>query len=328
MLAIIETKDIQKTFRVHKKEPGLLGSLRSLVNRQYENVEAVKPISMKIEAGELVGFIGPNGAGKTTTLKMLSGLLHPSSGTASVMGHVPWKRSKNFLKQFSLVMGQKNQLWWDLPLYDSLLLQRDIYEMPKAAFEESLKELRALLDLDEFLKIQVRKLSLGQRMRGEFAAAFIYRPKVLFLDEPTIGLDIVVQKKIRDFIKEYNKRHNATIILTSHYLDDVRELCKRLIIIDHGQIMYDGLTQDLIDKHVDHKRIVITLDKPVSQEALAQHGNIIKYELPTVELHVPRNETSTRAAALLSSFPITDIAIDDPSLEDVVRELFTKKDYA
>ena len=328
MSVIIETKNIQKTFRVHKKEPGLAGSLKSLVHRKYENIEAVKPISMKIEAGELVGFIGPNGAGKTTTLKMLSGLLHPSSGTASVMGHVPWKRSKDFLKQFSLVMGQKNQLWWDLPLYDSLLLQRDIYEMSKTDFEESLNELRALLDLDEFLKIQVRKLSLGQRMRGEFAAAFIYRPKVLFLDEPTIGLDIVVQKKIRDFIKEYNKRHNATIILTSHYLDDVRELCKRLIIIDHGQIMYDGLTQDLIDKHVDHKRIVITLDKPVSQEALALHGKIIKYELPTVELHVPRNETSTRAATLLSAFPITDIAIDDPSLEDVVRELFTKKDYA
>jgi len=328
MSTVIETKNLQKTFRVHRKEPGLWGSLRSLVKRQYETVEAVKPTSLSISKGELVGFIGPNGAGKTTTLKMLSGLLHPSAGTATVLGQVPWQRSKTFLKQFSLVMGQKNQLWWDLPLYDSLLLQRDIYEMPKNDFEESLDELKKLLDLDEFLKIQVRKLSLGQRMRGEFAAAFIYRPKVLFLDEPTIGLDIVVQKKIRDFIKQYNQRHQATIILTSHYLDDVRELCKRLIIIDHGQIMFDGLTDDLIAKHVNHKSIILTLGQAVPKEDLVQYGQVIKYDLPTVELRVPRTKTSTQAAALLTKFSINDISIEEPSLEDVVRELFTSKDYA
>jgi len=328
MNAVIETKNLGKAYRVHRKNPGLRGSVQSLFHRRYETVSAVDGITLSIQPGELVGFIGPNGAGKTTTLKMLSGLLYPSSGEARVLGHIPHERSKELLKQFSLVMGQKNQLWWDLPLYDSLLLQRDIYEMSAADFEDSLKELTELLDLDEFLKIQVRKLSLGQRMRAELAAAFIYRPKVLFLDEPTIGLDIVVQKKIRDFLAEYNTRHQATIILTSHYLDDVRKLCKRVIIIDHGAIKYDGSTDALIARHVDHKRIVLTLAGPVSKEQLSRHGTVIKYELPTVEIHVPRAETSARAAQLLSEFPVDDISIEEPSLEEVVRELFTGKDYA
>src|SRR3989344_114394 len=277
MPAVITTHQLSKVYKVHKKEPGLWGSVKGLVNREYTTVEAVKAVDLTIEEGELVGFIGPNGAGKTTTLKMLSGLLYPSSGEAHVLGHIPWQRKKEFLKQFSLVMGQKAQLWWDLPLYDSLLLQRDIYEMTNNDFAESLAELTELLDLDEFLKIQVRKLSLGQRMRGELAAAFIYRPHVLFLDEPTIGLDIVVQKKIRAFIKQYQQRHNATIILTSHYLDDVRELCNRLIIIDHGVVAFDGATDDLIRTHVDHKRIVLTFSKDVAQSEIEHFGRIVRF---------------------------------------------------
>jgi ABC-2 type transport system ATP-binding protein len=259
---------------------------------------------------------------------MLSGLLYPTSGTATVMGYTPWQRNKDFLKNFSLVMGQKAQLWWDLPLYDSLLLQRDIYEIDKSVFQASLRELTELLDLDKFLKVQVRKLSLGQRMRGELAAALIYHPRVLFLDEPTIGLDIVVQKKIREFIAGYQQRHQATIILTSHNLDDVRALCRRLIIIDHGKIMFDGSTNQLIAKHVDHKRIILTFSQPVAKAALALHGQVVKYQPLHTVLHVPRQQTTERAAQLLTMFPVEDISIDEPSLENVVRELFTSQDYA
>ncbi len=328
MSAIISTHGLTKEFKVHTKEPGLLGSLKGLVNRQYKQVPAVKGINITINEGELVGFIGPNGAGKTTTLKMLSGLLYPTSGTASVMGHTPWERKKDFLKRFSLVMGQKAQLWWDLPLYDSLLLQRDIYEMDKTTFQNSLDELTELLDLQEFLKVQVRKLSLGQRMRGELAAAFIYQPRVLFLDEPTIGLDIVVQKKIREFIKTYQTKHNATIILTSHYLDDVRALCPRLIIIDHGAVAYDGPTEELIKKHVDHKVIVLTFSQAITQKEIESYGTVTSFDPYKVVMSVPQNETTKRAAALLEKLPVEDISIEEPTLENVVRELFTGKDYA
>lgn len=324
----IATQKLRKEYKIFRKEPGLVGSLRSLLARQYEITLAVKNIDMEIAAGELVGFIGPNGAGKTTTLKMLSGLLYPTSGQARVLGFTPWERKKEFLKQFSLVMGQKQQLWWDLPLYDSLLLQRDIYEMTNQDFAANLRELTELLELEEFLKIQVRKLSLGQRMRGELAAAFIYRPKVLFLDEPTIGLDVVVQKKVRQFIAEYQQRHGATIILTSHYLDDVRELCRRLIIIDHGQIMFDGATQDLINKYVDHKRIVLVFSQPVAKNDVASFGRLTSYKPLRVALQVPRGETTKTAAALLTKFPVEDISIEEPKLENVVRELFTGRNYA
>ncbi|MEX1997565.1 MAG: ATP-binding cassette domain-containing protein [Candidatus Andersenbacteria bacterium] len=329
MSAIITTKNLSKKFKVPIKEPGLGGSLKSLFNRQYRIVSAVDNINLTINEGEFVGFIGPNGAGKTTTLKMLSGLLYPTSGEARVMGYVPQARHKNFLKRFSLVMGQKQQLWWDLPLYDSLLLQRDIYELSTADFEKNLAELRHLLDLDDFLKMQVRKLSLGQRMRGELAAALIYHPKVLFLDEPTIGLDVVVQQKIRGFLTQYQRQHQATIILTSHYLDDVRELCPRLIIIDHGKVAFDGATNDLITQHVDHKRVVLTFSTKVTKETLVPYGQVVEWEEGThAILHVPRRETSTAAARILQHLPVQDIAIEDPSLEDVVRELFLGKDYA
>ncbi|MEX1112756.1 MAG: ATP-binding cassette domain-containing protein [Candidatus Andersenbacteria bacterium] len=327
-MSVIQTTHLHREYKVHKKEPGLIGSMKSLVRREYKTVEAVKDVTLTIDEGELVGFIGPNGAGKTTTLKMLSGLLYPTSGTATVLGYTPWQRKKDFLKQFSLVMGQKAQLWWDLPLYDSLLLQRDIYEMNSDDFEVSLAELTELLELEEFLKVQVRKLSLGQRMRGELAAALIYRPKVLFLDEPTIGLDVVVQRKVREFIRTYNKRHNATIILTSHYLDDVRELAQRLIIIDHGTIYFDGLTEDLIANHVDHKRITLTFSAEVKEKALTSYGRVTSYSPLKASIQVPREQTTTWAAKMLTELPVEDISIEEPSLENVVRELFTKKDYA
>jgi ABC-2 type transport system ATP-binding protein len=327
-MTIIKTKQLTKHYKVHTKEPGLGGSVKSLFSRKFKTIEAVTNINITIDEGELVGFIGPNGAGKTTTLKMLSGLLYPTSGTATVMGHTPWERKKEFLKRFSLVMGQKAQLWWDLPLYDSLLLQRDIYEMKHDDFNKNLNELAELLGLSPFLKIQVRKLSLGQRMRGELAAAFIYHPRVLFLDEPTIGLDVVVQRKIRDFITQYQRQHNATIVLTSHYLDDVRELCKRLIVIDHGVVAFDGATDDLITEHVDHKRIVLTFLKSVRRSEVERFGRVIEFQKVKCALQVPRQETSVIAAAMLKQLPIADISIEEPSLQNVVRELFTKEDHA
>ncbi len=313
---------------MHQKEPGLLGSLHSLLKRQYKTIKAVQGITISIGEGELVGFIGPNGAGKTTTLKMLTGLLHPTSGKARVLGYIPWQRKKEYLKSISLVMGQKHQLWWDLPLYDSLLLQRDIYEMSKQQFENHLAELNELLELEPFLRTQVRKLSLGQRMRGELAAAFVYRPRVLFLDEPTIGLDVVAQRRIRDFITEYQSRHNATIILTSHNLDDVRQLCKRLLIIDHGNMVFDGSTDELIAKHVDHKQVTLTFSSEVDRGALALFGTVVSYEPLRAAIQVSRAKASEQAAAMLAQLPIQDIAIEEPQLEDVVRELFTSKEYA
>jgi ABC-2 type transport system ATP-binding protein len=307
----IVTRGLSKVFRVAQKEPGLLGSLKSLVNRQFKAVPAAQDINLTIQPGELVGFIGPNGAGKTTTLKMLAGLLYPTSGTATILGYTPWERPKGFLKQFSLVMGQKQQLWWDLPLLDSLLLQRDIYEVDLQVFTRNLNELTELLALGPFLKTQVRRLSLGQRMRGELAASLIYEPKVLFLDEPTIGLDVVVQERIRKFIKHYQKQHQATILLTSHYLDDVRELAERVIIIDHGRLVFDDTTQNLINRYADHKEIILTL----------KDGQKKTFQ-------VPRAQTSTQAAELLTKYPVEDISIAEPSLENIIRELFSGQDYA
>lgn len=328
MSIVINTVSLSKTYRVHKKDPGLVGSLKSLVRRQYENIPAVQNINLTINEGELVGFIGPNGAGKTTTLKMLAGLLHPTSGTAAVLGFTPSERRKEFLKKISLVMGQKQQLWWDLPLYDSLLLQRDIYEMSPVDFAANLAELTTLLNLEPFLKIQVRKLSLGQRMRGELAAAFLYRPRVLFLDEPTIGLDVLAQRAIRQFISDYQQRHHATIILTSHNLADVQELAQRLVIIDHGQLMFDGQTNELLARYVDHKRVMLTFDQPVAKAKLTHYGRVVSFSPEQATLHLPRAATRRQAAALLTELPVHDITIDEPSLEDVVRELFTKRDYA
>src|SRR3989338_9575080 len=236
-MAVIKVDKLCKYYQVHQKEPGLTGSLKSLFARKYYDVKAVDDISFEIEEGELIGFIGPNGAGKTTTLKTLSGLLYPTSGEVSVLGYTPWKRQPEFQKQFALVMGQKNQLWWDLPAIESFILNKEIYEVPAEKYQKTLDELVDLLEVRDILKIQVRKLSLGQRMKMELIAALIHSPKILFLDEPTIGLDVVMQKKMRDFIKEYNRRFKATIILTSHYMDDVKELCERVIIIDHGKLL-------------------------------------------------------------------------------------------
>jgi ABC-2 type transport system ATP-binding protein len=250
---IIEAQRLSKHFRVPQKTPGLRGAIKGIFTREYRDVHAVKEISFTIKEGELVGFLGPNGAGKTTTLKMLSGLLHPTSGDAHVLSFIPWKRERRFQKQFTMIMGQRTQLWWDLPAWDSFLLNKEIFEIPDSEFQTTVKELTELLEIEDLLEIPVKKLSLGQRMKAEFACSLLHSPKVLLLDEPTIGLDVVMQKKVREFILTYNRRRKATILLTSHNMDDVSELCSRIILIDHGQILFDGPLTEIHERYGNGK---------------------------------------------------------------------------
>ncbi len=319
----VSVRHLSKYYRVHKKDPGLWGSLKSFVRRETYDVKAVDDVSFQIEPGELVGFLGPNGAGKTTTLKVLSGLLYPTAGEVSVLGFRPWRRQRAFQRQFSLVMGQKNQLWWDLPALDSFLLNREIYEIPRAQFDEILEELTAALDLGPLLRVQVRKLSLGERMKCELVAALLHRPAVLFLDEPTIGLDVVMQKKIREFILDYNRRRGATILLTSHYMEDVEALCERVIIIDRGKVVYDGKLEEIVRRHVDRKTLAVTFLEPVSREALEGIGEVLEFESQKATVCVPRAEASGRAARLLNEFPVADLNIEEPPVDDVIRHIFT-----
>lgn len=326
MHTTISVSSLSKIYKIHQKEPGLLGTLNSFFNRKYKEVRAVSEVAFDISEGELVGFIGPNGAGKTTTLKCLSGLLYPTRGEIRVLGFTPFERKHAFLKQISLVMGQKNQLWWDLPAVDTFLLNKEIYEIPDITYKETLDELVKLLDVKEVLKTQVRKLSLGQRMKMELIAALIHKPKVLFLDEPTIGLDVIMQQKVRDFIREYNKRHKATILLTSHYMEDVKELCKRVVIIDHGKIIYDGLLADIVKKHATHKRLTVIFEGDVDPKKLADIGEIKLYEFPKVVLSVERGASNVAAAELLQKFPVADLNIEEPDIEDIIREVFKGKE--
>lgn len=323
-MAIIKVSQLKKYYQVHQKEPGLVGSLKSLFQRQYYDAKAVDDISFEIEEGELVGFIGPNGAGKTTTLKCLSGLLFPTSGKVEVLGFTPFERKNPFLKQIALVMGQKNQLWWDLPAMESFILNKEIYEVTDGQFKETLEELSTLLDVKDVLNVQVRKLSLGQRMKCELIAALIHSPKVLFLDEPTIGLDVVMQKKLRDFIKEYNKRYKATILLTSHYMEDVKELCERIIIIDHGKILYDGKLDDIVKEYAKNKLLSVVFEEKVERDKLAKLGEIKEYDPPKVVISVPREKSNHVAAKLLEHFPVDDLNIEEPDIEDIIRDVFSR----
>ncbi len=325
MSKVIEVKNLQKHFRQHKKEPGFMGSVKSLFKREYFDIKAVDDISFSIDEGEIVGFIGPNGAGKTTTLKMLSGLLFPTGGVAEVLGYNPYKRQPEFQKQFSLVMGQKNQLWWDLPAVESFLLNKEIYEVPTDQYNATVEELTELLDIKDILNVQVRKLSLGQRMKCELVAALLHSPKVLFLDEPTIGLDVVMQKKIREFFREYNRKYRTTVILTSHYMDDVKELCDRIIIIDHGKLIYDGNLNEIIKKYAGNKNLTAVFLNEVSKSDLEKIGTVTDFNPFKATISVPRAEHGQAAAKLLSSFPVDDLDISEISLEDVIRKIFGEK---
>lgn len=322
---VISLRHLKKYYKVHQKEPGLMGSVRSLFYRKYQTVKAVDDISFDIGEGELVGFIGPNGAGKTTTLKCLSGLLYPTSGQVSVLGYTPFERKNAYLKQIALVMGQKNQLWWDLPAQETFLLNKEIYEISDEQYKKTLHELVELLDVESLLNVQVRKLSLGERMKMELIAALIHAPRVLFLDEPTIGLDVVMQKNMRDFIRSYNELKKSTILLTSHYMEDVKQLARRVIIIDHGKILYDGKLESLVKKFATYKVLSVVLDEYVTPDKLETVGELADYTFPRAVIRVPRSASNVAAAQLLQKFPVDDLNIEEPDIEDIIRDVFTNQ---
>lgn len=324
MNPIIKVRNLSRQFEYYRKNPGIKSSIRNLFKREKIIKYAVENVSFDISEGEFVGFIGPNGAGKTTTLKMLSGILTPTSGKASVLGHIPWKRESIYKKQFSLVMGQKNQLWWDLPALESFILNQKIYDIEKNDFQKKLNELIDLLGVENIIHKQVRKLSLGERMKCELIAALLHQPKILFLDEPTIGLDIVAQKNVRDFLKKYNRENKTTIILTSHYMDDIAELCERIIVINLGKVTYDGPTENLVQKYANHKIITVFFNEAVDKEKLEKFGEIFKFDPFKVSLKVSRLEIKKTASDILSSdLPVHDIEIGEEDIESVIRNIFT-----
>lgn len=320
----IEVKNLVKYFQIFKRREGLLPTFISLVKRPMTEVKAVDGISFKINQGELVGFIGPNGAGKTTTLKMLSGLLYPTRGSVTVLGFTPFDRKNDYLKQISLVMGQKNQLWWDLPAVESFRLNKEIYDLSEEEYKKNLGELCALLEVEGIINHPVRNLSLGQRMKMELIAALLHHPKVLFLDEPTIGLDIIMQKKMRDFIAEYNALYKSTILLTSHYMADVKRLCKRVIIIDKGKLIYDGEINKLSEKYANYKIISVKLDGKIDKSAVAKLGEIKYLNNQNLILQVPKEKAKYAAVTLLNKFKIIDLNIEEAELEDIISLIFRK----
>lgn len=327
-MPVIEVQRLTKTFRTHKKDPGFKGALKALVHRRSETVTAVKEVSFAIEEGELVGFLGPNGAGKTTTLKMLAGLLHPASGDARVLGYVPWKRADGYRRQFALLLGQKNQLWWDLPARDSLELNSKIYGIPRADYERTVGELTELLSVKDKLDVMVRELSLGERMKMELIAALLHRPRVLFLDEPTIGLDVVSQKTVREFLRRHNASHRTTILLTSHYMADIAELCRRVIIIDHGTIFFDGQLSDVLDRFADFKLITIELNAGADladSRDFSRFGDVIERTSATIKFKVKRDRVIPVCKALLDELPVRDIDIQEVPIEDVIRQIFARE---
>ena len=324
MLAV-ETHDLAKTYVSHKKDPGIGGAIKGLFTKEKVEVEAVKAINLSIGQGELVGFLGPNGAGKTTTLKMLSGILYPTSGEAKVLGFTPHHRKPEMLRQIALVMGNKMQLWWDLPAWDSFVVLKELYEVDSDKFKRRVETLVEALDLRDKIHTQVRKLSLGERMKCELVAALLHSPRVVFLDEPTIGLDVVSQKRIRDFLKELHAEDNCTILLTSHYMQDVQELCDRVVVIDHGSLVYEGTLDQLSRQFSDTRRVRLSFSSPVESSALVRYGKVVMGEDMSAVIEVSRADTASVMSAVLQALPVTDVAIEEVDIEDVIRDLFTRK---
>jgi len=319
----IHVNQLQKSFMVPEREAGMRAALRSLVKRKNKEVKAVDGISFEIAPGEIVGFLGPNGAGKTTTLKMLSGLLRPTGGEISVLGHVPNKRERAYLSQITMVMGQRNQLFWDIPAMDSFDVFRAIYRVPQAAFEKTRDELIELMELGDLVKKPVRNLSLGERMKVEITGALLHRPQVLFLDEPTIGLDVTMQKRIREFVAAYNQRHGATVLLTSHYMADVQALCKRVIIIHHGKILFDGDLAKLVTRFSADKTINVTLADENAD--LSKYGEVIGKEAGRITLRVHKADTAKTIGRIIADLDVADLTVEDPPIEDVIEHAFQQE---
>ena len=322
MESAISVKELSKTYMVNERSAGMRAALRGVFRRKKKAVKAVQSISLEIEPGEIVGFLGPNGAGKTTTLKMLSGLLHPTGGQALVLGHEPHKREKDFLKQITLVTGQRNQLVWDIPAIDSFEVNQAVYEIDRDQFKRTVDEYIELLELEELVRKPVRQLSLGERMKVEIAAALLHRPKVLFLDEPTLGLDVPMQRRIRKFIADYNKQQGATVLLTSHYMADVQALCKRVIVIHHGELLFDGQLSELVQQFTGYKEIVVEPKDRATD--LSRYGEIMSQDAGRISLRVPRKEVPEVAAKLLADVPMFDLSVEEPPIEDMIERVFTE----
>ncbi len=323
-MAMIQVENLSKHFDYYEKELGLRHSIKNLFAREKKVKEAVKDISLEVEQGELIGFIGPNGAGKTTTLKMLSGILHPTSGQVLVNGFVPWERKKQFKMDMSIVMGQKSQLNWDLPANESLYMNKCIYEVDDKVYRETLEEMVEVLDVRNLLKVQVRRLSLGERMKMELIASFIHRPKIVFLDEPTIGLDFLSQKNIREFLKYYNQQNQVTLMLTSHYMTDIESLCKRAVIINHGEILYDGDLHSINERMNQRKILKILFEKPVSDEDLSGYGVVLKNDGFSAELEIEKDVLKQQAQRMLEHLPLSDFTIEDVAMEDAISDMLQK----
>lgn len=321
-MSTIEIQGLTKSYRVYQKPEGLWHSVRGLVHREYREVHAVRAIDLKVEEGEFVAFLGPNGAGKTTTLKLLSGVITPTSGKATVMGHTPWKRENAYRRRFALVMGQKNQLWWDLPAQESFRLHQQIYAIEPQQFDSTLAELVDLLDVTKLLGRPVRELSLGERMKMELIAALLHSPDVLFLDEPTIGLDVVAQHNIQSFLRHYQEKRRITILLTSHYMKDVAALCKRVVIITDGNIMYDGSLAGIIDRFGGEKVVTLLFADDNVPGDLARFGDVLDVQPPKVRIRVHRSKVADVMAAILGAYVLEDVSVEDPPLEEVIADVF------
>jgi ABC-2 type transport system ATP-binding protein len=324
---VIDVQKLSKSYRTYKKAPGFAGAVKGLWKRDYETAHAAKDITFQVEEGELVGFLGPNGAGKTTTLKMLAGLLYPTSGAARVLGYVPWERKDGYRRQFALLLGQKNQLWWDLPARESLELNSKIYGIPPADFRRSVDEMTEMLDVKDKLGVMVRELSLGERMKMELIASLLHQPKVLFLDEPTIGLDVVSQKTVRNFLREHNQKRKTTTILTSHYMTDIEELCQRVIIINEGSIFFDGKLSQVIDRFADSKLITIQTEPghTVNRAMLEECGVVIDQNPTQIKLKVKRDRVIAVCKQVLDVLPVTDLDIQEVPIEEIIRQLFARE---
>ena len=324
--AIIEVSGLTKEFRTYKKEPGFGGAVRGLFHRKYEQTVAVNEVSFSVEEGELVGFLGPNGAGKTTTLKMLAGLLVPTRGAARVLGYVPWERHDGYRRQFALLLGQKNQLWWDLPARESLDLNGKIYGIEPSVMTRTVGELTEMLAVKDKLDVMVRELSLGERMKMELIAALLHQPRVLFLDEPTIGLDVISQKTVREFLRHYNATQKTTILLTSHYMTDIQELCRRVIIIDKGRVFFDGRLSEILDRFADFKIVSIAWETKanIAPADLQRYGEIIEQTPASIRLKVKRDQVIAVCKRLLDELPVNDIDIQEVPIEDVIRQIFAR----